>query len=111
MVSRPPPWFADDAIQEERYLLPPPEDIQIRDQTITRGNRTWVAPMRHIREHPQYLGVFMNAFTCTFVLYVSVFIPLLIRDAIRAHQRLERGRCINCNYDITGLPNCPECGS
>ncbi len=69
-------------------------------------------PFRALPYLPIYRGIIINT-----IFYALLWLPVLFLSThtIRAHRRrarTRRGRCPNCNYDLTGLAssNCPECG-
>lgn len=43
-----------------------------------------------------------------YVLLISTFLAFVIG---RRYERMRRGLCLNCGYDVAGLQTCPECGS
>ena len=42
-----------------------------------------------------------------YVLLISTFLAFVIG---RRYERMRRGLCLNCGYDVGGLQTCPECG-
>ena len=47
-----------------------------------------------------------------FVVLAAYPVIAFMRGPLRRHRRRGRGACLNCGYDLTGLPEprCPECG-
>jgi hypothetical protein len=75
--------------------------------------RTCLPPESPTKVRPIWSGV---AFHVLFAAAVAAFIRTLLRlPAARRAQRLSRGLCPRCSYDISarkpGEPRCPECGA
>ena len=51
-------------------------------------------------------GLLLNATACTLVSWLVVFVPLMLRRAIRAR----RGLCPSCAYPVGVSRLCSECG-
>jgi hypothetical protein len=51
-------------------------------------------------------------FWALFILFASPSASVWIRGGLRRRRRHRRGLCLNCGYNLTGLPEprCPECG-
>ena len=66
---------------------------------------------------PAPLGYLRNTLTLT-LLALLIILPIRGRTDLwlkawhrRYIKRLKPGRCPHCNYDTTGLTQCPECGN
>lgn len=55
-------------------------------------------------------GLIVDFVFWTGVVWVVFIAPFRIRRMFQRHQRLKRGQCLKCGYDLAGLPRCPECG-
>ena len=73
-----------------------------------RGFATDWRPRIFLRQRPRYLGIPLWIPAGGFaVLFAQAYLPMR-----RRRKRVKLGQCIECGYNLTGLPEprCPECG-
>jgi predicted secreted protein len=73
---------------------------------ITRGY-IHLPPNRVLSYLPVWPGFDLD--TALFGLLTAITVAGIQRT--RRNSRAHAGRCVSCDYDLRGLPTCPECGS
>lgn len=56
---------------------------------------------------PHWPGFLLNILIYSALAWCMLFLPIHVRRT----QRIRRGLCVRCKYNLAGLETCPECGT
>ena len=90
----------------------PLRTLQIHNASIVDKDDNWTRYPPSGTTKPRYLaaGLIINPFAYALPIWISIALFFITKHALTRRSRARNNRCLACAYDITNLPQCPECG-